>query len=80
VATREQNERRFKNWEDLPDGGRRYWYDVIGKRGWLMRYVKNVDANEVTISFYQEIYNAERKLIPVHQKFLEDTGHQVVED
>ena len=80
MATREQNERRFKNWENLPDGGRRYWYDVLGRQGYWARYVKIVDANETTLRFYQEIYNAEGKLVSIHEKFPEDRGHQDVEE
>jgi hypothetical protein len=31
MATREQNERRFPAWDDLPDGGRRYYHIKKGK-------------------------------------------------
>ena len=30
MASREQNERKFKRWEELPDGGRRYVREFIG--------------------------------------------------
>ena len=53
---RRANERKFEHWNDLPDGGRKYWYDVSGRLGWLARYVKEVDAQEETVLFYQEIY------------------------
>ncbi len=79
MATREQNERRFKNWEDFANGGRRYWYDVQGRRGFLARYVKVVDAAETTLEFYQEIYNADGKLVSFHRKYPEDLGHQDAE-
>jgi len=26
---RKENEKKFGNWEELPDGGRRYFYEVI---------------------------------------------------
>ncbi len=71
-----QNERKFESWEPLPDGGRRYTYVVAGRRGWRARYVKEVDSEEGTISFLQEIYDAEGKLIEIHRKFPEDTGHR----
>ena len=80
MTTRAQNERQFKQWDDLPDGGRRYWYDVLGRHGYSARYVKIVDANEATLRFYQEIYDTHGKLISVHEKFPEDRGHQAVED
>lgn len=79
VAIREQNERKFKNWEALPDGGRRYWYDVPGRRGHSARYVKIVDASEATVRFYQEIHDADGTLISRHEKFPEDRGRQDVE-
>jgi hypothetical protein len=78
MATREQNERRFPRWENLPDGGRRYIRVVRGKAKGYAQYVKIVDANEVTISIVQEVYNDEGHLIATHQKYPEDTGHQDV--
>lgn len=30
---RRQNERKFGNWESLPGGGRRYWYEVPAAAG-----------------------------------------------
>lgn len=79
MSTREQNERKFSNREDLPAGGRRYWHDVFGKQGWKARYVKEVDADEVTVRFYQEIYDETGKLVEVHHKYPLDRGHQKVE-
>ncbi|MFQ3646376.1 MAG: hypothetical protein SNJ54_06080 [Anaerolineae bacterium] len=40
MATREQNERRFKNWQDLPNGGRRYWTDRKGAISGFQRIIK----------------------------------------
>ena len=79
MSTREQNERKFAGWEALPTGGRRYWLEVLGRLGWRARYVKEVDPNEVTMRFYQEIYDERGKLVEVHQKFPVDQGHQKVE-
>ena len=78
MGTREQNERKFSNWETLSAGGRRYWHDVFGKQGWKARYVKEVDANEVTVRFYQEIYDDTGKLVEVHHKYPVDQGHKKV--
>ena len=61
MASRDQNERKFGEWIDLPDGGRRYWFDVAGHRGWRARYLKTVDAG---------------KLVEIHLKFPVDEGHQ----
>jgi hypothetical protein len=76
---RRQNERKFGAWEELLGGGRRYWYDVPGRAGWRARYVKEVDANEATVRFLQEIYNERGDLVEIHPKFPEDLGHQAVE-
>jgi hypothetical protein len=76
MATRQENERTYPNWEDLTDGHRRYWRERPGGDfGWC-RYVKIVDKDEKTISFVQEIYDENNNLIEVHQKYPIDTGHR----
>jgi hypothetical protein len=79
VSAREQNERKFPNWEELPEGRRRYWLDIPGRHGWRARYVKEVDADENTLRFYQQIYDGDGKLVEVHEKYPVDRGHQKVE-
>jgi len=54
--------------------------DVWGRVGWKARYVKEVDENEVTVRFYQEIYDEMEKLVEVHHKYPIDQGHQKVEE
>lgn len=78
MADRKDNERRFPNWDELPDGGRRYYQIRQGRATGYARYVKVVDANEITQSLVQEIYDESGQLISVHQKYPEDTGHQSV--
>ena len=78
MSTRVQNEKKFGQWDELPAGGRRYWLDVQGRSGWLARYLKEVDANEITLRFWQEIYDDQRRLVEVHEKFPVDKGHQKV--
>lgn len=78
VSTRAQNERKFSQWVGLPGGGRRYELEVLGKLGWRARYLKEVDQNEVTTKFWQEIYDQDGKLTEVHEKFPIDKGHQKV--
>jgi hypothetical protein len=78
MATRQQNEKDFENWEDLPDGGRRYWFDRKGKVWGFQRIVKIVDANENTLYVIQEIYNDDGELYQRHQKYPVDTGHQII--
>jgi len=78
MGTRETNERKFGNWETLPGGGRRYWYEVLGRTRWRARYVKEVDVYERTLSFWQEIYNERGQVVERHLKFPEDRGHKKV--
>ncbi len=78
MSTRGQNEKKFGAWEELPGGSRRYSLDVAGRLGWRARYLKEVDANEATVRFWQEIYDDQGKLMETHEKFPVDTGHQKV--
>nr|BAL59265.1 hypothetical conserved protein [Candidatus Acetothermum autotrophicum] len=77
-SKRRRNERVFGNWEELPNGGRRYWYEIQGRLGWKARYVKEVDAEETTTRFWQEIYNERGELVEIHEKYPIDTGHRKV--
>ena len=76
MTSREQNEKKFGSWEELPNGGRRYFRDFAGRAGGQARYVKEVDAAETTTRFAQEIYDASGRLIGVHEKFPVDLGHR----
>jgi len=76
---RRQNEKEFGLWQELPGGGRRYWYEVKGRHEWRARYVKEVDIAERTLRFYQEIYDDQDKLVEIHQKYPTDLGHRKVE-
>jgi hypothetical protein len=51
---------------------------VQGRQGWKARYVKEVDADEAMVRFYQEIYDGTGKLVEVHHKYPVDYGHQQV--
>ena len=42
MATRHYNEKKFKQWQDLEGGGRRYWYDTLREDGFTVRYIKIV--------------------------------------
>jgi hypothetical protein len=76
MNTRAQNEKKFGHWDELPGGGRRYWLDVVGRVGWRARYLKEVDAQEITLRFWQEIYDEQDKLVEVHEKYPLDKGHR----
>jgi hypothetical protein len=78
MATREQNEKDFEHWEELPDGGRRYWSERKGAVWGFQRIVKIVDANENTRLLVQEVYNDDGEQYERHQKYPVDTGHQII--
>ncbi len=79
MTGRRQNEAKFEPWRDLPGGGRRYWLEVAGHHGWSARYVKEVDADEKTTRFWQEIRDEAGKVVEIHEKCPEDKGHRKVE-
>jgi hypothetical protein len=76
VASRAQNERKFKQWEDLPNGGRRYVREFAARAGGRARYIKGVDASESTVRFLQEIYDVTDRLVAMHEKFPVDLGRK----
>jgi hypothetical protein len=76
MASREQNERKFGHWEELPGGGRRYFRDFAGRAGGRARYIKEVDSAERTTRFGQEIYDQTGRLVTIHEKFPVDLGHK----
>jgi hypothetical protein len=76
MGSRAQNERKFKHWEELPNGGRRYVREFAGRAGGRARYIKEVDTDERTTRFAQEIYDQTGRLVAVHEKFPVDLGHK----
>jgi len=71
-----RNERKFSHWEELSDGGRKYWSEITGKLGFKARYVKETNIKEETVRFYQEIYDTHDDLVEVHEKFPVNLGHR----
>jgi hypothetical protein len=78
MSTRAQNEGKFGGWVDLPNGGRCYWIDVAGRQGWRARYLKEVDVNEMTLRFRQEIYDEQGRLVETHEKYPLDKGIRAI--
>lgn len=76
LGSRAQNERRFTHWHNLPGGGRLYWLEIRGQSGWSARYLKEVDAAEHTLRFWQEIRDERGRLVEVHEKYPVDRGHR----
>lgn len=79
INKRQQNERKFPNWEELSNGSRKYWFEIQGRIGWRAKYIKIVDENDLTLTFCQEIYNEKGILVEVHEKFPVDKGHIKIE-
>ncbi|MBY0434888.1 MAG: hypothetical protein K2U26_12335 [Cyclobacteriaceae bacterium] len=59
-------------------GGRKYWFDVLGRGGGMARYVKEVDREETTLAFWQEIYDSRGVMIEIHEKYPIDKGHKKI--
>jgi len=75
---RSKNEKEFDKWKELDTGGRIYSFEISGRTSGKAIYLKEVDKEETTIRFWQEIYNANNELIEMHEKFPRDTGHKKV--
>ncbi|MBL7776280.1 MAG: hypothetical protein JNK89_09785 [Saprospiraceae bacterium] len=75
AAKQRKNEAQFKNWMETPSGGRIYRLEILGKWGWKAHYVKEVDTEENTVAFRQEIYDQQGILRELHEKYPVDKGH-----
>lgn len=75
MSSRTQNEQRFTEWQELPEGGRLYQRRVTGRTGWVAIYCKQVDQTERTLRFWQEIRDESGRLREIHEKFPVDRGH-----
>jgi len=47
--------------------------------GWKAKYLKIVDQEEITLSFWQEIYDDTGLLVEIHEKYPIDKGHKKIE-
>ncbi len=72
---REKNEKEFDSWLEIKNG-RIYSFEVLGKLGWKAKYLKEVDGEEITIRFWQEVYDEKNILREIHEKYPEDIGHK----
>ena len=75
-SRRTKNEKEFNIWIQKEDGGRIYSFEVAGKLGWKAKYLKEVNKEEVTTRFWQEIYDQNNILKEIHEKYPLDKGHQ----
>lgn len=58
------------------NGGRIYSFEILGKLGWKAIYLKEVNNEEITTRFWQEIYDDKGVLRKIHEKYPVDKGHQ----
>jgi hypothetical protein len=79
MTRRRINENKFGNWVELRGSGRLYWLDVPGRMNWKARYLKEVDSQEKTVRFWQEIFDERGVLVEVHHKYPKDLGHRSIE-
>ena len=68
------NEKKFSDWQEN-EIGRLYWFEIEGRFGWKAKYLKQVNKDEITIRFWQEIYNNLGILVEIHEKYPIDKGH-----
>jgi hypothetical protein len=73
---RQKNEREYEQWIKTEEGGRIYSFEIPGKLGWKAKYLKEVDHEEQTIRFWQEIYDDKNILREIYEKYPIDKGHQ----
>ena len=76
MSSRSANEKKFDSWENLDHGGRLYKRRVSGRFGWYALYFKETNESEVTMKFWQEVFDSEGVIREIHHKFPVDTGHQ----
>ncbi len=70
-----QSEHRTFNIQ-LPTSNGRQKGEAVGSH--VADYLKEVDAGERTLKFWQEIYDGHGKLVEIHEKHPVDKGHQKV--
>ncbi len=79
INKRQENENKFPNFEEREDGSRMYWFEIEGRMGWKAKYLKIVDQEEITLSFWQEIYDETGLLVEIHEKYPVNKGHKKIE-
>ena len=75
MATRTKNEKQFGSWTELENGGRIYEKTIPGRHGWSAIYYKEVDAEENSVRFWQEIRDQKGELREIHEKYPVDKGY-----
>ena len=75
---RQKNEEEFDLWIEKEDGGRIYSFEITGRLAWKAKYLKEVDKEETTLKFWQEVYDETNTLREIHEKYPVDKGHKKI--
>ena len=73
---RQKNESEYDIWIESKNGNRIYSFEIIGKLGWKAKYLKEVNSSEITIRFWQEVFDEKNILREIHEKYPLDKGHK----
>lgn len=75
---RRRNEKEYDIWLEKPGGGRIYSFEIVGRFGWISKYLKETNKEEITLKFWQEIYDSNGILQEIHEKYPVDKGHKKI--
>jgi hypothetical protein len=73
---RKKNEAEYDKWIEKADGIRIYSFEIKGRQGWKALYLKEVNSEEITLRFWQEVYDEINILREIHEKYPTDKGHK----
>jgi len=73
---RRKNEAEYERWIEKADGIRIYSFEIKGRQGWKALYLKEVNSEEITLRFWQEVYDENNILREIHEKYPVDKGHK----
>ena len=73
---RKKNEAEYDKWIEKAHGIRIYSFEIKGRQGWKALYLKEVNSEEITLRFWQEVYDEINILREIHEKYPTDKGHK----
>ena len=76
---RKKNEKEFEAWIETESDGRIYSFEISEKLGWKAKYSKEVNNEELTLRFWQEVYDDKNVLREIHEKYPVDKGPKKIE-
>jgi hypothetical protein len=76
LQKRKKNESEYDKWTENADGSRIYSFEIKGRLGWKALYLKEINSEEITLKFLQEVYDEKNILQEIHEKYPIGKGHQ----